>query len=72
MSRRFVPKTAFESDLPGHETMVKTYITNYYSEHSIGPTQEEVRDGTGLDNDLVTYIIKKLVQEGTDVLMIQA
>lgn len=71
MPRRFMPKTSFEANLPGHETTVKDFITSYYGTNNTGPTQEEVRDGTGLDNDLVTYILKKLVQDGTDVIMIQ-
>lgn len=67
MPRRYVPMEKFEADLPEMEKKVEEFIEEFYTKNDAGPSFEEIRDGTKLDNDLVTFILRKMVEDGTKI-----
>lgn len=72
MPTRFVPNIEFEADLEGYKTKVLDYIKEYYDKAGVGPKQEEIRDNLDMDNDLVTFVLNAMVEEGKDIKKIQA
>ena len=67
MPRKYVPKEQFDADLPEMEKNVEDFVKEHYDKNGAGPSFEEIRDGVGLDNDLVTFILRKMAKDGTKI-----